>query len=131
MAGQKMFGGYDCKLLEPPVSTFQTHCPICSLILRDPYQAKCCGTNFCCSCSEQVQVGNNHCPTCWKDNFEIFGNKGLKYSLNQLQILCTYSEDGCDWRGELQELEYHLDSDHSGESELGVLFFAACAKQSV
>lgn len=117
VAGQKVtFGGYDCKFVEPPPSVFQTDCPICHLILRDPYQATCCGTNFCNSCSLRIQADSNPCPSCRECNFEAFEDKRLKRSLNQLHVLCTHSRYGCEWRGELGELENHLNEVvHSGE----------------
>ena len=114
------FGGYDCKFVEAPTSVFQTECPICSLILRDPYQSKCCGTSFCCTCSERLQDEHKPCPTCREDNFEVFPNKGLKRSLNQLHVFCTHSKAGCGWIGELGKLQYHLrEPVHSGESGKG------------
>ena len=100
---------------EPPPHVFQTECPICSLILRDPYQCKSCGTNFCCTCSKRVQVQRKPCPTCREDSFELFSNKGLKRSLHQIDVLCTYSKDGCEWTGELGELEHHLTGAHCDE----------------
>ena len=112
---QETFGGYDCEFVEPPTSAFQTECPICNLILRDPYQFTCCGTNFCHSCSERLQAEHKHCPTCREDNFELFANKSLKRSLAQLYVLCTHSKGGCTWKGELGELEQHLSEVvHSG-----------------
>ena len=126
---QETFGGYNCEFVEPPTKAFQTECPICSLILRDPYLTNCCGTNFCRTCSERLQAEHKPCPTCRDNNFEVFPNKGLKSSLNQLHVLCTHSEDGCEWRGELGELEHHLSEvTHSGEScvkviELGKSYF--------
>ena len=114
---QETFGGYDCEFVKPPQSVFQTECPICSLILRDPYLPKCCGTNFCHTCCERLEAEHKPCPTCRDDNFEVFPNKGLKRSLNQLHVLCPYSKDGCEWIGELGELEHHLSEvAHSGES---------------
>ena len=41
----------------------------------------------------------------------------MNLSLNSLGVYCTYSIDGCAWRGELRELQAHIDkTDHSGES---------------
>ena len=109
--------GYDCKFVESPPSSFQTECPVCRLLLRDPYQAVCCGTSFCHSCSQQVKSGSNVCPTCRRNNFELFPNKGLKRSIYQLRVFCTHRKDGCTWKGELGELEYHLDKViHTGKS---------------
>ena len=110
------FGGYDCEFVESLPIAFQTECPICSLVLRDPYQTKCCGTSFCYSCCRLIQAEHIPCPTCREDNFEVFPNKGMKRSLNQLHVHCTHS-DGCMWKGELGELEHHLNVViHSGES---------------
>ena len=110
-------GGYDCKFVESPLSAFQTDCPICRLILRDPYQATCCGTSFCHTCSQQIKAGNDLCPTCRRNNFEVFPNKGLKRSICQLSVFCTHRKDGCTWKGELGELEHHLDKViHTGKS---------------
>ena len=110
------FGGYDCKFVTPPPSAFQTECPICHLILRDPYQARCCGTDFCCLCIQHLQPDHKPCPNCRKDNFEVFEDKRHKHSLSELHILCTHNKDGCKWSGELGELEHHLNTVvHSGE----------------
>ena len=111
------YGGYDCDFVVPPASDLKTDCPICALVLRDPYQANCCGKTFCHSCSEQIQADHKPCPTCRNKNFQVFPDKELKHSLDQLQVWCTYSEDGCKWSGELGELEHHLNKAlHSGES---------------
>ena len=113
---QETFGGYDCEFVEPPPSVLQTECPICSLILRDPYLTSCCGTHFCRTCSDRLQAEQKPCPTCREDNVELFANKSLKRSLAQLYVLCIHSKSGCTWRGELRELEHHLSEVvHSGE----------------
>ena len=125
---EETFGGYDCEFIDPPPSVFQMECPICSLILRDPYQSKCCGTNFCHTCSERLEAEHKPCPTCREENFELFANKSLKRSLAQLHVLCTHSKSGCTWRGELGELEHHFSEVvHSGESfqhEGGILIIS-------
>ena len=109
-----MLGGYDCNFVSPPTSAFQTECPICCLILRDPHQSTCCGTSFCRSCFECVPE-HDPCPVCRELNFEVFTKKGLKRALNQLQVSCTHVKDGCEWKGELGDLDQHLSEVHSGE----------------
>ena len=111
---KKKTSAYDCEFVKPPPSGVQTVCPICILVLGDPYQAKCCGTNFCHSCSQLIQTP---CPACRKDNFEVFPNKELKQFISQLHVWCTYSKDGCGWSGELRKLEHHLNEVfHSSKS---------------
>jgi len=102
------FGGYDCEFVETPASAFQTQCPICHLILREPYQITCCGTSFCHTCIQRQQADDSTCPTCREDNFQLFPNKGLERSLKQLQVYCTHKKDGCQWTAELGELDQHL-----------------------
>ena len=110
-------GGFNCTLVEPPPCAFQTECPVCCLLLRDPYQAMCCGTSFCYTCSQRIKAGNSHCPTCRKDNFKVFQNKGLRRSIYQLCVFCTHRIDGCTWKGELGVLEHHLNKViHTGKS---------------
>ena len=121
--GKQTFGGYDCKFVEPHQSLFQTICPICLLVLRDPYQSQCCNKNFCHSCIQQVQAENQPCPTCRKDNFELFQNKSLECFLKELYVSCRHSKDGCKWIGKLRTLQHHLSrGDHSGELEWYVSF---------
>jgi len=110
-------GGYDCEFVKRPPRLFQTDCPICHLILRDPYEAMCCGYSFCYTCIQQDQRRRKCCPWCRKYNFEFFENVGMKRSINQLRVFCKYREGGCRWRGELGKLQDHLDkTDHSSES---------------
>ena len=111
-------GGYDCKFVETPPSAFQTECPVCQLLLRDPYQATCCGTNFCQYCIHRVKSKNKLCPTCRKDNFEVFPNKGLKRSIYKLRVFCVHRKDAsCPWKGDVWELENHLkEVNHTGKS---------------
>ena len=114
---EETYGGYDCEFIEPPPNVFQTKCPVCHLILRSPYGAMCCGYSFCYTCVQRVQKNNSPCPWCRREEFEVKPNKGWRLSLNQLHVYCSYSIDGCTWRGELGHLKDHLDQyDHSGES---------------
>ena len=104
------FGGYNCEFVEPPPNTFQTECPICHLILCDPYQVTCCGTSFCHTCIQRLQADNSPCPTCKEDKFEVLLKKDLNRSLKQLHVYCTHRKDDCQWRGELGELDHHMNA---------------------
>ena len=114
-------GGYPCKFVEQPPSEVQTECPICLQVLRDPYLTTCCGSNFCHSCSQQLQTDQSLnrcrcCPTCRRTYFSFAVNNDLKRSLNQRHVFCTHS-DGCEWIGRLGDLQHHLNEViNSGES---------------
>jgi len=56
-------------------------------------------------------------PMVQEGKFKVKESKSMKRFLNQLEVSCTYSEDGCRWRGYLGELQDHLNkTDHSSES---------------
>ena len=101
-------GGYECEFLERPPKTVQCECPVCLLVLREPHQATCCGYSFCETCVKRVKEDKKCCPTCNKADFNIFANKGLQRSLNEYHVYCCQRREGCDWVGELAQLNRHL-----------------------
>ena len=101
-------GGYDCEFLQrPPSGLVQADCPVCLLVLREPHQVTCCGYSYCQNCIERIQTTQKLCPTCSKE-FDTFPDKRLKRSLYALKVYCSHREEGCDWVGELGELDRHL-----------------------
>ena len=104
--------GFECEFVEKPPKAVQSECPICLLVLKEPYQAICCGKSFCKECIEQVTANNQICPTCNIKSFNLFPNKGLQQSLNDFEVYCSHKSKGCEWRGELRELDKHLNSDN-------------------
>ena len=100
-------GGYECEFVERP-QELQTDCPICLVVLREPYQVTCCGYSFCRTCIERIRTNKMACPTCNEATFSAFPNKGLQRSLYSFRIQCIYQKSGCEWTGELRELDGHL-----------------------
>ena len=100
-------GGYDCEFVERP-KELETDCPICLLVLRDPFQTSCCGNSFCQSCIKRVQDDEKACPICNEADFGVFPDKRLRRSLYAFQVRCVHQKNGCEWVGELGELEKHL-----------------------
>ena len=104
-------GGFDCEFVEQPPDIFQSECPVCLQIIRDPYQVTCCGYSFCRSCIERIKADNKLCPTCNVNGFSDFPNKGLQRSLYAFKVRCSHQKDGCEWMGELGQLDVHLNKD--------------------
>ena len=100
--------GFDCEFTEEPPKYLQSHCPICLLVLREPFQVTCCGKSYCRLCNQQINAGGTPCPTCNGARFDSFQNKGLQQPLYGFRVFCSNKESGCDWQGELGKLEYHL-----------------------
>ena len=101
--------GFDCEFVEEPPKVLQTHCPICLLVLREPFQVTCCGKSFCRRCIQRINAGGTPCPTCNEARFDSFQNKGLQQPLYGFRVFCSNKESGCDWQGELGQLDQHLD----------------------
>ena len=100
--------GYECEFAEPVPPAFQTKCLICLEILRDPYATSCCGKSFCLFCIKSVKDSNKPCPHCQCQKYTVNYNKGLQQALLQLHVFCSNKEVGCQWKGELSQLENHL-----------------------
>ena len=110
--------GFECEFVEKPPKAVQFECPICLQVLREPCQATCCGTSFCRQCADQAKARNQVCPTCSGRNFNLFHNLGLQRSLYDFQAYCTHKSKGCEWTGELRELDNHLNSDPPADKTL-------------
>ena len=106
-----MATGFECEFAEKVSKGIQAECPICLLVLREPYQATCCGKSFCRRCIRRIKASKKTCPTCNDKNFTLFPNKGLQQSLFDFEVYCTHKSKGCEWTGELRELDNHLNSD--------------------
>ena len=89
----------------------RSQCPICLYVVRDPQQTPCCGKVFCKKCISKISEEYKYCPTCKAEDFHYFPDKGLQQELYSSKVFCTYKPGGCDWQGELRELERgHLNS---------------------
>ena len=108
-------GGFDCEFVDPPPEhLLQTECPVCLLIIQDPHQVTCCGKRFCLSCFQQIKNDSKPCPACDKDEFSGFPDKKLKQTLSSFKVRCSHKRDGCEWTGELGQLDTHLSKDVCG-----------------
>ena len=111
-------GGYDCELVEPPPAAFQTECPICLHVLKEPCLISCpCGQKICRECVEQIKEDGKPCPLCNKTDFTFMRDYGLERSLKEQEVWCSHKKDGCEWRGKLGKYEQHLNEDPSPENQ--------------
>ena len=104
---QPQLGGYNYEFVERPPKAFQCECPVCLLVLHEPYQTTCCGNIFCEVCVKRVQTDKKPCPTCNEVDFKVFADKRLKRSLNEYHVYCSHKGEVCKWVGELGELDRH------------------------
>ena len=100
--------GFECEFVERPPDVLQTDCPVCLLIIREPNQVTCCGYSFCRACIDRVVTSKKPCPTCNEAEFNVFPDKRLQRSLCQFCVRCEHQKEGCEWSGELGQLDKHL-----------------------
>ena len=111
-------GGYNCEFVEKPPKIVQSGCPICLQIIREPHQADCCGYAFCRVCIKRVKADDKPCPCCKAEKFDKFEDKRLKQILYKFKVYCANKEQGCQWVGELSQLDNHLNSNPTQEKQL-------------
>ena len=97
-------------ITEPPKSRF---CPICFDLLTEPYLSD-CGHHVCKLCRTRLIASNNDvCPECREpdalSNARL--NKFLQREINDLNVRCQHHREGCEWTGEVRDLQSHLDPD--------------------
>ena len=102
-------GGFDYDLVSKPPG--HLICKICHLPNRDPYLSVCCGHIFCKSCLDNIKKATaftNACPVCHDEQFVTFPSKAVDREVKELHIYCTNKKKGCEWQGELNDINNHL-----------------------
>ena len=118
MAFSKPQTKVDCEFVNELLIDIQTDCPVCLQVLFDPYKVTCCGKSFCQTCIERIKSDQQACPTCREKMFSCFPNEELQNSIHQLLVRCTYKNEGCEWTGELGELDNHLNQCPNPDNQL-------------
>ena len=103
-------GGYEHEFLEPSAKLKKYECPLCLLVTREPHLTGCCGQHFCQACINRIITDRKPCPFCKASSFGVFFDKKQKRKVLELKLKCTMKERGCDWSGELGELDTHVDT---------------------
>ena len=101
-----MNGGYDYEFAVTIPD--RLICKVCHFPSRDPCLSVCCGHTFCKSCSDAARCVTKACPTCRDDHFPVVQNKQSDREIKSLCIFCSNKKDGCEWQGELNDINNHL-----------------------
>ena len=66
---------------------------------------------FCKSCLDNAKnITTNGCPICRDKELRTFQNKVIDREIRGLHIYCTRKKKGCEWQGELSDINNHLKS---------------------
>ena len=85
-------------------------CPVTFEVLRDPHQTTCCGHHISATAGARLQREGKPCPMCKEPNFETQTDKYFKRVVNDLKVRCPHKGSGCEWMGDLGNLDYHANS---------------------
>ena len=98
--------------VEKPSEDF--YCPVTFDLLREPHQMLCCGNHL--SPEAVARLQGQPCPVCKEANLNTVPDKFFKRKVNELKVRCPNKSLGCEWVGELGDLDRHL-SQNSVEGE--------------
>ena len=84
-------------------------CPVTFELLLDPVQTNfCCGNHLSRAAAEQLQAGGKPCPICKKASLKTTDDLYFKRKVKQLKVRCSNKSAGCEWVGELGQIDNHL-----------------------
>ena len=89
--------------------TQEYFCPITLELLKDPLQTSfCCGHHLSRAAAEKLEAEGKPCPLCKERPLKTTEDPFFKRKVLQLKIRCSNKPHGCQWVGELQNLDRHL-----------------------
>ena len=85
-------------------------CKLCKHVAREPNITTCCGEILCKACIDVIIQDKKPCPSCESNDIKALGLH-VKYQrkILALEVRCTMKDRGCEWTGQLQHLNAHLD----------------------
>ena len=125
--------------IKQPPKEIPVECPVCYNIFYQPKMVSCCGHSFCAMCVSRITSVHKPCPLC-NQQFILADNKWLERTLNGYAVYCPHQEKGCKWKGDLGQLEHHLnrnpqpgklDGCQFQEIQCGLCWSYQCERQSM
>ena len=113
--------------LVPQVTDIEYQCPICLEVFTDevtPYLTD-CGHHLCGMCCDRMRkTSKKECPTCRKPDMlkNARCDNYFQRLVKNLKVRCSDYEEGCEWEGELKDLNDHL------ERQCGIACPFGCGK---
>ncbi len=86
-------------------------CPVSFELLIHPHQTDCCGNHISQQAANRLIREGKPCPLCKEDNLNTHVDKFFtRNSVNKLKVYCPHKKSGCEWMGELGDLNQHTTS---------------------
>ena len=84
-------------------------CKLCKHVTREPTIVSCCTEVLCKACIDATVQDKKPCPSCGNSNITTFPHVKYQRKVLALEVHCTVKDRGCEWTGQLQHLDAHLD----------------------
>ncbi len=85
-------------------------CSVSLELLVEPHQTSCCGHHISQQAANRLIREQKPCPMCKDDEFNTQVDKYFKRKIRQLKVYCPHKKSGCEWTGELGDLNHHATS---------------------
>ncbi len=82
-------------------------CPVSLELLIEPHQTSCCGHHISQQAANRLARERKPCPMCKDEEFNTQPDKYFKRKVRQLKVHCPHKKSGCEWTGELGDLNHH------------------------
>ena len=99
---------HEYSFVEEPSEDF--FCPVTYGLLLHPHLTECCGNHLSQEAATKIQREGGACPMCTTTGFNTVLDKHFLRQVNALRVFCRHEDRGCDWQGELSDLERHVQS---------------------
>ena len=87
------------------------YCPVTLEILLEPHQTDCCGQHISEKAANRIIKDGKPCPMCKDAQFMTHRDKYFKRNtVKTLRVYCLHKKSGCEWTGELGDLNNHSTS---------------------
>ena len=83
-------------------------CPVTYGLLVEPHLTECCGKHLSWEAAARIKGEGGACPLCKAPRLTTLLNKHFLRQVKELRVFCHHEDKGCEWQGELSDLERHL-----------------------
>ena len=98
----------ECDFVEEPPNDMV--CPVMRSVMLEPHQTDCCGNHLSAEGVAKLQREGEACPLCRKPGFTSRPDQYFRRKVRELRVHCPHRRRGCEWVGELSDMERHVES---------------------
>ena len=85
-------------------------CPVLRSVMLEPHQTDCCGRHLSATVATKLHGVDEACPLCRVSGFTSHPDKYFRRKIHELRVHCPHRRRGCEWVGELSDMDRHVES---------------------